>query len=634
MKKKFFLIGPPNSGKTALFNALTGMHFKSTNYPGVTVEQRTGKLKNYPDMELTDLPGLYSLNGQGIDEIITRDHILQNQQSKWINKNSDISTTGYDGIILILDSTRLNKSLYLALELKSLNLPILLALNMHDVATSRGQLVDLTRLAEFWKDGIWQGCAFRDDDIRELEQRIQEFNPKRITPLPFIKNQQDLEKILLPLNNADSIAEFFLNSDKMVNAILLKKISPDNISQRLDSILTHPIWGSCVLVVLLAIIFETLFKLSAPLQDGISSSFDWLSALLKSHYPPSDFINFLTEGVIAGVGSVVVFLPQIVLLFGMIILLEDSGYLSRVAFLCDSLFKRFGLPGTAVIPLLSGHACAIPAMMSARSMNQHSDRLTTILITPLMVCSARIPVFSLLIATLIPRDLYWGPLSYQGLTMLGLYLLGLITALITALLLKRVAFKSSARNLLMELPSYRTPRLKNLWVGLKNRSSAFLKKAGTIIFSLSLVLWFLSYYPRPALENGSAAASTENSYASKMGKSLAPLFAPLGFDWKMTAALIPSFAAREVMVSALATTFAIDDVESETGLTGLQTKIRETYPLSTIWALLLWFVFAPQCISTFAVMRRETNSWKWPIIVIAYTGGLAYLSAWMAKSFF
>jgi ferrous iron transport protein B len=625
IKKKFFLIGQPNSGKTALFNSLTGMHFKSTNYPGVTVEERKGNLKNYPNIELTDLPGLYTLNGSGLDEIITRDHILQYQKSKWIK---GVDHCSYDGIILILDSTRLNKSLFLALELQSLNLPILLALNMHDVAQARGQLIDISRLSDFWPQGIWQGCAFHEAEVQDLEQKILHFAFDHKKNSLHIKNETELNSILAPLQNPQKIAEIFKETDAMVDAVTLKKISPDGLGQKLDAVLTHPFWGSLVLILLLAIIFETLFTLSAPLQDAISWVFDSASSFLKSHYGNNDLISFLTDGVIAGVGGVLVFLPQIILLFAMIILLEDSGYLSRVAFLCDSLFKRFGLPGSAVIPLLSGHACAIPAMMSARSMNNHYDRLTTILITPLTACSARIPVFSLLIASLISREQYWGPFSYQGLTMLGLYLVGIISALATGLLLKRIIFKSTARSLLMELPSYRTPRLKNLWVGLKNRANAFLKKAGTIIFGLSLLLWFLSYYPRPS---SSQQNNSEQSYAAMIGKTIAPIFAPLGFDWKLTAALIPSFAAREVMVAALATTFAIDDVESETGLQGLQNKMRETYPLSTIWALLLWFVFAPQCISTFAVMRRETNSWKWPAAVIVYTLGLAYGAAFLMK---
>jgi len=625
MNKKFFLVGPPNSGKTAIFNALTGMHFKSTNYPGATVERREGVLKHHPDIKIIDLPGIYSLNGQALDEKITRDHILNVSYGRYLDAEA---TGAYDGVILVLDSTRLSKSLYLALELQSLKIPILLCLNMNDLALSRGQELNILALKEKFPFGLWQGSAFDPKQIQNLEDEIFNFSCRPNAERVFFNtpSQQELEKLIHPLGQPNLISQFFKNVDQLMNQVTLKKIAPDTMTSKLDHLFTHVFWGPIFLLILLLFIFELLFTFSAPLQDGLTWIFDTFISLTREKFGVNTWTDFLTDGIIAGVGGVLVFLPQILLLFTMIILLEDSGYLSRMAYLCDSIFKRFGLPGNAVIPLLSGHACAIPAMMSARSLPHHEDRLTTILITPLTACSARIPVYSLLIASLIPRGQAVGFISYQGLTMFLLYMLGIIASLVTALILKKFRYQSSARSLLMELPSYRMPRLKNLWIGLKMRSGAFLKQAGTIIFVLSILLWFLSYFPKANNNLGE-----HNSYASHMGKALAPIFAPLGFDWKITAALIPSFAAREVMVSAMATTFAIEDVDSDTGLQGLQEKIRNSYPVGTIWALLLWFVFAPQCISTFAVMRRETGSWRWPLVMMGYTLGLAYLSAFIAR---
>jgi ferrous iron transport protein B len=626
MKKTFFLIGPPNSGKTAIFNSLTGMHFKSTNYPGATVERRVGLVKNLPEFELIDLPGLYSLSGQALDEKITRDHLL-NVIGPYRSANENGS---YHGVILVLDSTRLSKSLYLAMELKSLEIPVLLCLNMNDLAEQRGQKLDLQRVSEFFPAGFWQGSAFSDSDIKELEKRIQSFSLESLGPQKFATpiESSEVNTLLHSLKDPSQISYLFKEVDELIGRIVIKPIRPDSLTGKLDRFFTHVFWGPLFLLILLLFIFETLFTFAAPLQDGLTWIFDWAIHMIRSQWGVTEFTDFLTDGIIAGVGGVLVFLPQILLLFAMIILLEDSGHLSRMAYLCDSLFKRFGLPGNAVIPLLSGHACAIPAMMSARALPHHEDRLTTILITPLTACSARIPVYSLLIASLVPREDFLGPVSYQGLTMLFLYLLGIASSLITALLLKKYRYQSSARSLLMELPSYRMPRLKNLWVGLKMRSASFLKQAGTIIFVLSILLWVISYYPK-----NESNTDSHDSYAAMMGKTIAPIFAPLGFDWKLTAALIPSFAAREVMVTALATTYAVEDVESEEGLKGLQERIRESYPVSTIWALLLWFVFAPQCISTFAVMKRETGTWKWPLVMMSYTLALAYVSGLIVKLF-
>jgi len=620
------LIGQPNSGKTALFNALTGQNFKSTNYPGVTVECRIGKFKtSQKEIEIIDLPGLYSLDSYSFDESIARDYILRKSNKFLSHLNLN---TPYDLVFLILDSTRLTKSLYLALEFKKLNIPFILILNMKDSATQRGQEINIDAWSKFWNIKILEISAINKDSIQSLLTAIDQLDVIAPVNPSYIK---DISQV----KNTAFIAESFKEIDQILEKFTISKIKPDTKTARIDKYLLHPVFGTLFMIVILLGLFQLLFTVSAPFQDLISTGIDYLSQLTKDVIPYPLLRDFLSDGVIAGVGSVIVFLPQILFLSLFIIILEDSGYLARVAFLIDGFMKRLALPGKAIIPLLSSHACAIPGIMSARTLENESDRLTTIAIAPLTACSARIPVYTLLISTLVAPSIYFGPFSVQALIMFFLYMLGLSFGFIVAWILKKKVFKSSAYHLLLELPPYRLPMLKNIIQGLKFRSMAFIKKAGGVILVLSIFLWLLIYFPRVQNTEGSLEAPPiEQSYAGQLGIAINPIFAPLGMDWKMSTALIPSFAAREVMVASLALVNSVGMEKEEEGLLDLHKKIQREYPMDTILALLIWFVFAPQCLSTFAVIKRETHGMKWPLIIFSYTLVLAYTMALLTKALF
>jgi ferrous iron transport protein B len=605
------LVGNPNTGKTAIFNALTGKNYKSTNYPGVTVECRTGNFfAQDKKIDLVDLPGLYSLNAQTFDEKIARDFIF-NKSNNYLSKS--FLNTHYDYIFMIVDSTRLEKSLYLAQELKSLNLPIILLLNMCDLSCTRGQIINTKGWSKYWNVPIFEICA----------HNLESFQPLKL----FLATQEKSDSVSRPdwdeyKSSPEVIASHFKQIDTLVDLFVEKKIAPDSITQWFDRYFLHPVYGNIFFGFLMLLLFQLLFTLSAPLQDAIGYIFDQSIVLIQNNLAPTFLRDFLTQGLIAGLGAIVVFLPQITLLSLFMMILEDTGYLARVAFLLDSTMRRLALPGKAIIPLLSSHACAIPGIMATRTLEHEEDRLTTILVAPLTSCSARVPVYTLLIAALVPSTLYWGPLKVQAVFMLLLYLLGIIMSFVVAFILKKKVFHSTARHLLLELPSFKLPRLKNLYFGVSSKVGSFLKKASGIIVGLSALLWLLTSFPKNA--------PIEESYAARIGKTLSPIFSPMDFDWKLTAALIPSFAAREVMVSAMATMNSIEienDSENSTALTEI---IRSEYSIATIFALLIWFVFAPQCISTFAAIKNETHGYYWATVAFTYTLVLAYLMSLLA----
>ena len=607
MTTQVALIGMPNVGKTALFNKLTGSQQRVANFAGVTVEKKVGKIGS--EFEVIDLPGVYSLDATTIDEKVTKDFLL--------GKNSQRAA---DIFILVLDATHLDKSLYLALQLKKLGHEFIIALNLMDEARKRKFEIDLPKLSSILNSHIVPVSASTGEGVDELKKALSEIKIQhRELSVPL-----DYQKTFRSPKYVNSI---FREIDQILKEITIKPLQPDTFSERIDKVVLHPVGGFLFLFALLLFVFQMLFTWSAPLQDGIESLFNLLGDFFSGLIPWPLLRSLVVDGLISGVGGVLVFLPQILLLFLFIQILEDIGYLGRAAFLMDSIMRKIGLPGKAVIPLLSSHACAIPGIMSTRIIDSHRERLITMMVIPLTTCSARLPVYAILIAALIPNVGVWGMswLRLPGLALFGLYFLGFFSALVISVIFKRTLPNSSPSMLLMELPPYRIPKVKNLFLVMKNKGKIFLSTAGGIILIVSMIIWLLVTFP---LQNGSP--NIEQSYAADIGRFFQPVFAPLGFDWKMTTALIPSIAAREVVVSALSMVLSIE--EGSTGFEStLSSALVAEFGLGSLAALLIWFVFAPQCISTFAVLKRETNSWKWPIIMVIYTIALAYFFAWITK---
>ncbi len=613
------IAGNPNCGKTALFNALTGSHQKVGNYAGVTVERKEGRLHTPSGavLKILDLPGTYSLNARTPDEAIARKVIL--------GQESDVQEPEY--FIAVADATNLERSLGLVLELRSTGKPLLLALNMMDLAKKRGLELDLHRLSQELKIPVIPTVATTHDGIRLLVQAIeQELSGKHLV-------HPGESASALGAATPQGIRARFAEVDRILKASLKRPAQNHALTDQIDRIVLHPVWGSLFLAGILLLIFQSVFNWAGPLQDTIKSGIELIGQIFRERLPEGPLQSLLVDGVIAGVGSVLVFLPQILLLFTFILLLEDTGYLARAAFLMDRLMGRVGLHGRAFIPLLSSFACAIPGIMATRTIENRRDRLTTILVAPLMTCSARLPVYTLLIGAFIPNSPVLGPLRLQGLVLFTLYLGGIFSALLVASLLKKTVLAGARPPLILELPSYKLPNWRNWLFGLKQRSQVFLRRAGTVILALSIVLWFLASYPKAP--EGSHEPAIASSFAGKIGKSLEPIFRPLGFDWRISVALIPGFAAREVMVGALATVYSVEasqlssNVEAKPVDELLGAKLSQFWSLPTALSLLVWYVFALQCLSTIAVTRRETNSWRWPMIMLLYMTALAYGSSWI-----
>lgn len=597
------LIGCPNSGKTALFNRLTGGNQKVGNYPGVTVERKEGHfhLPSGTHARILDLPGTYTLRAKSPDEIISRDAVL--------GRLRDVGQP--DVIVCVADATNLKLHLRLALELKKLGRPMVLALNMMDIATRRGFTINPQALSQKLGIPVVSTVAVRRGKIDDLLAAIEHTlsNTSATTPAaewhePSTTELRDMNRSVLNILNTAGVAYG----------------SPPVTTYKIDALLLHPVLGLVCLLLIMFFMFQSVFSWSSIPMDAIDSAISWLGAWVGSTLPEGHLRSFITDGVIAGIGSVVIFLPQILILYAFILLLEDSGYMARAAFLLDKLMGGVGLHGKAFIPLLSSFACAIPGVMATRTIEARHDRLATILIAPLMTCSARLPVYVLIIAAFIPNTTYHG-FGLQGLVMFGLYITALLSGLIIALLLKRFIFKHTHDSFVLELPSYKVPSMRNFFLGLLERAKIFLSRAGTIIFVVMIVLWFCSTFPT-APENASKDA-IEYSLTGIIGKTLAPIFEPIGFNWQMVIALIPAMAAREVAVAALATVYAI----SEGSDAKLGEMLAGAWPLASALAFLAWFIYAPQCISTLAVIKRETNSWKWMWISTIYLFGLAYIMA-------
>jgi ferrous iron transport protein B len=593
--------GSPNAGKSALFNALTGARQKVGNYPGVTVERHSGRLTlaDGRPVELVDLPGAYSLDPASLDEAVTRDVLLGQQRGERTP----------DALVIVVDASNLDNHLRFALQLIELGLPTIVALNMVDLAKRDGLELDAKRLEEELGVPVVETVAVRKRGIPELQNALDDLLSAPSCPV----TERVPSELLQLQRRAREIAE----------AAVLHESPVRRWTHRLDSVLLHPVAGPLILAAILFVMFQAVFAWSETPVGWIESGMALLAEGATALFPEGLLRSLVVDGVISGVGAVVVFLPQILVLFLFILLLEASGYMVRAAFLMDKLMHGAGLSGRAFIPLLSSFACAVPGIMATRTIDNPKDRLTTILVAPLMTCSARLPVYTLIIAAFIPDRAVGPGIGLQGLVMFGLYAAGVAGALIAALVLRRTVTKGGGGAFMMELPKYQMPAVKDVLLGLYQRAVIFLKRAGTIILGTTILLWALASFPqaRPG------QSQVEASIAGKIASGIEVVVRPIGFNHDIALALLPAMAAREVAVSAIATVYSIDSSDEEAASASLAERLQGRWSLATALAFLAWFVFAPQCISTIAVARRETNGWKWPLFMVGYLFVLAYVAA-------
>jgi ferrous iron transport protein B len=608
------LVGNPNAGKSALFNALTGARQKIANYPGVTVERKSGRLF-LPDgrpAELLDLPGTYSLVADSLDEQVTRDVVLGQREGE----------RAPDLLVVVVDAANLENHLRFTLELIALGRPIVVALNMLDLAERDGLTIDAAALQCELGVPVVSTVAVRRRGLDELKATV-EIVLQASGKAP-------------PLNApSDNRSAFSARAKTIAAAAITSEREVTNWTQKLDAVLLHPVGGLAILLGLLFVIFQAVFSWSEAPIGWVEGAQEWLAGLASAALPDGLFRSLIVDGIIGGVGSVVVFLPQILILFFFILVLEQSGYMTRAAFLMDKLMASVGLSGHSFIPLLSSFACAIPGIMATRSIMDQKERLTTILIAPLMTCSARLPVYTVIIGAFIPAQTVGG-VGLQGLVLFTLYLGGIVGAMLASFAIRGFVVKGGTSSFMLEMPKYQVPRLPDLMLGLWQRAVVFLKRAGGIIFIASVVLWALLTFPQKPV--ASPLSQTEYSIAGRIADVLEPVVRPIGFNRDIALAIIPAMAAREVAVAALATVNAIDaDGDEDKVAQSLGEKLAGEWSLATALAFLAWFVFAPQCISTIAVAKRETNGWKWPIFMVTYLFALAYAAAgityWTATAF-
>ena len=618
------LVGNPNCGKTALFNLLTGARQKVANYAGVTVERKVGtaRLASGHTVSVVDLPGSYSLKPSTPDEQVMLE-VLEGRRA---------GEAAPDAIVAVVDATNLRMNLRLVLELTRLGKPLIVALNMADVARANGLLIDVQLLARELGCPVVETVAVQNNGhaalLVQLEIQLAELGQlaQPVCPLPAEEGAAHGQAATaVPLTAAE-----LQQSVRRILALVVPQVPTlARFQYRLDAAVMHPVWGLVLLAIVLFLIFQAVFSwANLPMdliKEGVAATGDWIT----THMEDGPLRSLLVDGVVAGVGGVLVFLPQILILFFFILLLEDSGYLPRAAFLLDNLMGKVGLSGRAFIPLLSSFACAIPGIMATRTIANWKDRLATIMVAPLMTCSARLPVYALLIGAFVPaRRVGWFDL--RGLTLFGLYIAGVLSAMAVAWIFKRVWMKSHYQPLMLELPPYRKPSLRNLGLGLWERARIFMSRVGGIIFSLMVILWFFSTFPGPPVGwDPSQGPAIQYSLAGMLGHALEYVFAPIGFNWQISIALVPGLAAREVAVGALGTVYSLSAADSGVA-ESLAPVIAQGWSLATAYSLLAWYVFAPQCLSTLAVVRRETNSWKYPLIMAGYLFALAYVAAFAA----
>jgi ferrous iron transport protein B len=603
------LVGNPNCGKTALFNLLTGSRQKVANYAGVTVERKEGKLVTPAGkaLRMLDLPGAYSLHPRSPDERVTCDVLYGRAVGE---KRPDL-------VVCVVDATNLRRNLRLVLAVKRLGLPCVVALNMADLAARRGVVIDADALAARLGVPVVATVGIKSEGAERLRTLLDEPGTwQRLAGLGVAHEAQAAGATRADHDEVHTILKH-LGLDTLV---------PHTPSDRIDRVVLHPVLGPLLLAVLLFLVFQAVFAWAAVPMDAIKAATAWLGDTIGAALPEGWLRSLVVDGVIAGAGGVVVFLPQIVILFFFILLLEESGYLPRAAFLLDKLMGGVGLSGRSFIPLLSSFACAIPGIMAARTIADPRDRLVTIMIAPLMTCSARLPVYALLIGAFIPQREVWGGFELQGLVLIGLYVASIVGALAVAWVLKRFTAGGQVRSLMMELPSYHWPTLRNIAIGLWQRVVIFMKRVGGIILVLTIALWFLASFPAPPA--GATGPAIEYSLAGTLGRALAVVFEPIGFNWQISIALVPGLAAREVAVSSLGTVYALSATRNDTAQ-ALMPLIAQNWSLATALSLLAWYVFAPQCLSTLATVKRETGGWAMPLAMAGYLFALAYAASFV-----
>ncbi len=631
------LVGNPNCGKTALFNLLTGSRQKVANYAGVTVERKEGRLRtdNGKTVRVLDLPGAYSLYPRSPDERVTIDVLNGRARGE---KQPDL-------VVCVVDATNLRRNLRLVLAVQRLGLPMIVALNMADIARARGVRVDPEALSKALRLPVVETIGVKaggDEALRRLIEDKETWRKAVIASahaptsepasvLPEL-SAESTASIRTPLHTHHASRAHETAGDHATVRSILQTLGvddqfPHTQSDRIDRVVLHPVLGPLLLVVVLFLMFQAVFAWANVPMDAIKEATAWLGTTLGSLLPDGWIRSLVVDGVIAGLGGVVVFLPQILILFFFILILEESGYLPRAAFLLDRLMASVGLSGRSFIPLLSSFACAIPGIMAARSISNARDRWVTIMIAPLMTCSARLPVYALLIGAFVPARQLWGGVELQGLVLLALYAAGILGAMGVAWVLKTfTASGRQVRPLMMELPAYHWPTVRNLALGLWQRALIFLRRVGTIVFVLTLALWFLASFPGPP--PGATGAAIEYSVAGVLGRALEVVFQPIGFNWQISIALVPGLAAREVAVGALGTVYALAATGADTAQ-ALSPIIANSWSLATAFSLLAWFVFAPQCLSTLATVKRETGGWKMPLLMAGYLFALAYVASFV-----
>lgn len=615
------LVGAPNCGKTATFNALTGSKAKVANYAGVTVDKRSASLLVDKNARLVDLPGTYGLQVTSMDEAVTRKAVLGQLDNE----------TRPDALIVVADATNIRMSLRMILELKALQLPMIVALNLMDVARTRGFDIDVAGLSQSLGVPVVETVAISPAKGMEAMQTIlPTFLAECRAGQAQVNASFDSTEAANRLSQLTTTA-LFAEAEEIAQQTVISNIDTPVWHQKLDALVTHPVWGLLLLMLILFFVFQSVYAWAAPIMDLIDAVFvqlgDWVAAAMGE----SLLADLLVNGVIAGVGGVLIFIPQIAILFFFILLLEDSGYLPRAAFLLDNLLSKLGLSGRAFLPLLSSFSCAIPSIMSARTITDPRERLVTIAVAPMMTCSARLPVYALIIGAIIPEQTVFGVFNLQGLTLFILYVAGIVSVALVAWVMKRLAThrqQIQAFPLLMELPTYRMPNVRHIAHALWERVSAFLKRAGTVIFALSIILWVLVSFPTAPM--GATEPAINYSFAGMLGAIIQPIFAPLGFSWQMCIAMIPGMAAREVVVAALGTVYAVSSTGGDEAMEqGLSAIVQNDWGLPVAFAFLAWYVYAPMCFATLAVIRRETNSSKQTAMITAYLFVLAYVMAFI-----
>ena len=597
------LVGNPNCGKTALFNRLTGSRQKVANYAGVTVERKEGRVQTPQgkSLRLLDLPGTYSLYPRSPDERVTCDVLA----------GRAIGEKRPDLVVCVLDATNLRRNLRLVLAVQRMGLPCVVALNMADLAAKRGLHIDTEKLSRTLGVPVVRTVATKGEGLDELRAML---------------GQREDWPAVPPQGEPSTDPQDQARVNALLHELGLDQQTPELPSDQLDRFVLHPVLGPLLLAVLLFLLFQAVFSWAEPPKDLIESSIAWLGTEVGALMPEGWLRSLIVDGLIAGVGGVLVFLPQILILFFFILVLEESGYLPRAAFLLDRIMGSVGLSGRSFIPLLSSFACAIPGIMATRSIANPRDRLVTILIAPMMTCSARLPVYALLIGAFIPQRELWGGIQLQGLVLFVLYLAGIVGAMAVAWVLKRFTSGQQTRPLMMELPSYHWPHPRNIAIGLWQRAVIFLRRVGGIILVLTLLLWLLASFPGPP--EGATGPAIQYSFAGMLGRGLAVIFEPIGFNWQISLALVPGLAAREIAISALGTVYALSATGEDTAQ-ALAPLIAQSWGLPTAFSLLAWFVFAPQCVATLAAVRRETGGMKIPLIMVGYLFGLAYLASYV-----